>query len=248
MKEWFEQAFGADYAHVYAHRDSQEAQLAIRQILSHLTLRPGDRVLDAPCGFGRHARILAQHYHTTGLDLSSHLLGLAIKIDTAANSDPTKVPHYVQGDLRELPFGAARFQLVVNLFTSIGYFATEEENCHAIRELARVCMPGGWVVIDYLNAQQVIEGERERTLDDNRTAHESVRIVGLPPRIEKRVVISGSEGDQSYRESVRLYSEEDLDSILESCHLQPIHKFGDYRESPFDSQTSSRLFIIALKK
>ena len=61
------------------------------------------------------------------------------------------------------------FQVVVNIFTSIGYFATEFENRAAFSELARIIGPGGILVLDvinpaYLRANFVADTQR-RTAD-----------------------------------------------------------------------------------
>ena len=72
----------------------------------HLALAPGARVLDVPCGQGRHAiELSARGYRVTGVDLSGELLAAARK-DAAARRLPTDVT-WRQGDMRDLPFPAA---------------------------------------------------------------------------------------------------------------------------------------------
>ena len=45
--------------------------------------------------------------------------------------------------------------LTVSLFTSFGYFEHDEEHAPALREMVDTLRPGGWFVIDFLNAAAV---------------------------------------------------------------------------------------------
>ena len=44
--------------------------------------------------------------------------------------------------------------LTVSLFTSFGYFEHDEEHAAALREMVATLRPGGWFVIDFLNADR----------------------------------------------------------------------------------------------
>ncbi|MGH9420514.1 MAG: class I SAM-dependent methyltransferase, partial [Thermoanaerobaculia bacterium] len=143
MSEWFESWFGEDYIAVYPHRNAAEAGRAVALIERVAAIRPGGRALDLACGAGRHSKVLAERWWTAGLDLSEVLLRLAKrdKVDAA----------FVRGDMRVLPFRTGAFNLVVNLFTSFGYFADDESNLHVVQEVARVTAGGGTFVLDFLN-------------------------------------------------------------------------------------------------
>ena len=43
--------------------------------------------------------------------------------------------------------------LTVNLFTSFGYFERDAEHAAALGEMVATVRPGGWFVIDFLNAR-----------------------------------------------------------------------------------------------
>src|SRR5207248_726507 len=122
--DWFEEWFGEDYLHIYQHRDETEAERAIELIATNLAGRRIDTVLDLACGAGRHTRVLRERWWTVGLDLSMSLLKLARK-----ESDDAP---YVRADMRELPFGDSSFDLVVNLFTSFGYFDDDSEHVRVL--------------------------------------------------------------------------------------------------------------------
>jgi ubiquinone/menaquinone biosynthesis C-methylase UbiE len=102
-------------------------------------LPAGARILDVPCGQGRHAHLLAEAgYDVDGLDYSAALLSVARKRGTGKNL------RYVRGDMRSMPSGwTGGFDAVLNLFTSFGFFAHPGDDARVIREFARVLKPGG---------------------------------------------------------------------------------------------------------
>ena len=73
-----------------------------------------------------------------GLDYSAHLLAAAKKRGTGKN------PRYTRGDMRKLPSKwTGKFDAVVNLFTSFGFFSHPRDDAKAIAEFARVLKSGG---------------------------------------------------------------------------------------------------------
>jgi len=96
----------------------------------------GKTLLDAGCGAGQAAADAAAAGATvSGLDASEPLLGIARRRSPAGD--------FRTGDIESLPFGDGSFD-VVTAFNSVQY-ATDP--AAAAGELARVCRPGGSVVV-----------------------------------------------------------------------------------------------------
>ena len=112
------------------------------RLLDVLQLPVGARLLDCPCGQGRHAHLLAEAgYRVDGLDYSRELLAVARRRGTGP------ALRYTRGDMRKLPARwTARFHAVLNLFTSFGFFTEPADDARVIREFARVLVPGGILV------------------------------------------------------------------------------------------------------
>ncbi len=107
-----------------------------------LNLRRGTRVLDVPCGFGRHARFLARRgIMVVGVDLSRAMLA------EARRSGPEARLSFVRADMRRLAY-RGEFDAVLNLYTSFGYFSPRE-NRDVLRRMARALKPGGRILIDH---------------------------------------------------------------------------------------------------
>ena len=95
-----------------------------------------------PCGQGRHAHPLAEAgFVVEGLDYSQHL------IDKARARGTGPALKYTRGDMRKLPARwTGRFDAVLNLFTSFGFFANAGDDAKTIAEFARVLKPDGVLV------------------------------------------------------------------------------------------------------
>lgn len=241
MSDWFRDTFDEDYVKLYAHRDEQEAELAVSLIERTVELAPEERVLDAPCGSGRHARAFARRgCSVVGLDLSRPLLDLA-----ARKRDRIR---YVQGDIRQLPFRPEVFDLVTNLFSSFGYFQEDSENAAVLAELARVCRRGGRLVFDYFNADHVranLVARSERHTGEGWLVREMRSISGTPPRVEKHMTVEMPDGRRREMiESVRMFSPAEIEVLMSASGLVVRHRFGNYQGALFGPQ-SPRLLLIA---
>ncbi len=227
--EWYRDWFGEEYLALYPHRDEEEAVAVVELVLSKVARQRG-LTLDLACGAGRHMLELRRRGLTAvGLDLSAALLR------EARERDPT-LP-LVQGDMRHLPFADASFELVVNFFTSFGYFAEPEEDAWVLSEVRRVLRPGGSYALDFLNAERVRRGlvpRDERTLGRRRVVQER-RLDEGGKVVVKEIQIFGAdaqEPDSVFHERVRLYSPEELEQMLRAARLEPEHTFGDYHGAP----------------
>jgi SAM-dependent methyltransferase len=140
MKEWWQSHFDSHYLLEYEPLFTPERDRAeVARVIDVLGLPAGSRILDVPCGQGRHAHLLAEAgFNVDGFDYSAHLLGLARKRGTGRGL------RYTRGDMRKLPRRwTGRFDAVINLFTSFGFFVDPADDARVIAEFARVLSPGG---------------------------------------------------------------------------------------------------------
>ena len=122
----------------------------VRGAVRLLGLRAPADILDLGCGLGRHSLGLAALGHrVVGLDWSAKLVKAAARAQRGTSAV------FVRGDMRRLRF-RSRFDAVVNLFTSFGYFETEEEDVSVLRGIRRALRPGGAFLIDLLNKRWLL--------------------------------------------------------------------------------------------
>lgn len=223
-RQWFESWFGEEYVALYPHRNVAEAERAVDLIARNVPAGKVSRVLDLACGGGRHASVLSRHWRTIGLDLSSVLLRLARKEAPEAS--------FVRGDMRVLPFRTAAFSLVVNLFTSFGYFEEDASHERVVREVARVTEPGGTFVLDFLNTErirQTLVAYDERQIGDQIV--EQRREISDDGRfVIKRICLR--DQNKEYTERVRLFERQELTRMFESSGFRATRTFGNYDGSP----------------
>jgi len=238
MTEWFEQWFGEEYLRLYPHRDDHDAQAAVA-LIDRFAPLAGRLVLDLACGPGRHAaQLAARGARSIGLDLSLPLLSLA-RARTHAS-----VP-LVRADMRYLPFRRQAFDVIVNLFTSFGYFADDAQHAAVIADARTLLRPGGTFVLDYLNATAV---------RDTLVPHEERTVGSQHVIIERRISNDGRHvlkemhlpnAGRAFLERVRLFSPEDLAGLLEAAGMTIRHRFGDYHGEPA-GPAAPRLILIGV--
>jgi len=237
--EWFASWFDSTHYHrLYAHRGHAEAAAFIDALIHRGHLAAPAAVLDLGCGAGRHARHLASHgFDVTGLDLSEESL-------RQARAGARASLRFVRRDMRE-PFGVARFDHALNLFTSFGYFEDSGDHLAVVQNIAASLRPGGSAVIDYLNVRRA-----ERRL----TPAEAFERDGVDYRISrwadgrhifKRIVVRERDAAPAvFVERVAKLGLEDFRFMFALCDLAVEHVYGDYALTPFDPETSPRLIVI----
>ncbi len=133
---------------------------ALDRIVKIAEAGPEDTSLDVACGPGLLACAFAQVVrHAVGIDLTPAMLDQARK--TQAEKGLHNLTWY-QGDVASLPFPDAHFSIVSSRFA----FHHLEQPLAALREMQRVCKPGGRVVVadmspaadkaDALNAEECL--------------------------------------------------------------------------------------------
>ena len=115
-----------------------------------LRLEPGSRILDAYCGNGRHALVLAKRgLAVVGIDISFSRIAFARNWvqDEEANAV------FLIGDARAFPLRQA-FETVLILGGSFTHCLEEEENISLLQGIRATLKPGGVLLIDNPNPQR----------------------------------------------------------------------------------------------
>ncbi len=236
MTEWYERWFGEEYLQLYPHRNDADARAAVSLVAAHAPV-PGRRILDLACGPGRHARQLAGAGGTVmGLDLSMPLLRRARELRLASTS-------WVRGDVRVLPFRAGAFALVVNLFTSFGYFADDRDHADVLAEVARVLAPGGTFVLDYFHAGSVrrgLVGAEEQMLGTQRVLVQ--RRISPDGRFVLKDMHLTADG-RHFEERVRLFAPAELERLITGAGMVVEQTFGAYDGAPLTDQAPRAIFF-----
>jgi len=234
---WFDTWFNSKYYHIlYKHRDEVDAQNFINQLVNYLNVEPSAKVLDIACGKGRHALYLNQlGYVVTGIDLSEN------SINFAKTYEKEGLVFLIQ-DKRE-PIDET-FDLVLNLFTSFGYFESDEDHLEVLKAMKVQINEMGVGVIDFLNVSYI---------KNNMIPEEIKTIDGIEFHIQRRFennqiikeIFFEDDGKKyNYQEKVKAYELEDFERLFEQANIYLLETFGDYQLSKYQKNSSDRLIMI----
>ncbi len=232
---WYQRAFQSEYLALYAHRSQEEADAQVAGLLQSGLLPRKSPLLDLACGSGRHVQAFREaNLRAWGLDLSCDLLRGRRGV--------------VRGDMRNLPFDAARFATVTSLFTSFGYFESESENVQVLFEVRRVLREGGVLLLDHVNPKPTLQGlvseshqqVGEATVVSRRHFDRHSR------RLIKEVEFSEGSRIERWHESVRIYEPDELDALLAMAGLFVERRCADFAGAEFKA-TSPRQLVRAVK-
>lgn len=221
---WYVAAFRDEYVDVYPHRDLASARIEAAWLVEHGV---GGKVLDLCCGFGRHALALCERgVDVVGVDLSLDLLRRARHLPGAG----ALAGRLLCADARHVPFPAACFASVVNLFSSFGYFGADGDR-RMLDEIARVIRPGGLLVMDLMNPPRV----RSTLVPRSRTERGAVELVEERvlleggARVRKTVTLTHADGRRrSWVEDVRMYEPGEVGDLLSERGLVIEHVDGGF--------------------
>jgi SAM-dependent methyltransferase len=241
MKEWFKDWFSSEeYLSVYQHRNNEDAQKLLELIIRETELNKDASVLDAACGAGRHSINLAlKGFNVTGFDLSKSLLKKA-KSDSVLQQIEVDL---FCADIRNICL-SKKFDLILNLFTSFGYFDNDEENFCFVRTAFNLLNENSYYVLDFLNANFVQNNLVPETIKETGNKKVTERRKIENGRVVKEITIQSGERTNSYLESVRLYPKEKVISEFEKIGFNFTKLFGDYEGSVFNEHKSPRLILF----
>lgn len=240
-QEWFATWFNTPFYHVlYNNRNFDEAEDFIQNLMLHLDLPKDSNVMDLACGKGRHSVFLNKlGYDVTGLDLSEN------SINSAKAFENERLRFDVH-DMREV-YKENAFDLIVNLFTSFGYFLDPNDQIQVFQSIYDQLREGGTFVMDYLNVEKAI---LELVPNEIKT------INGIDFHIQKKVEngfiqkdinFNSEDEDYHFQEFVKVIRLEDFKKIALSIGFELVDYFGDYQLNDFEKGISPRLILVFKK-
>lgn len=243
MSEWYKSWFDTKYySMLYQHRDITEADHFVKSLDSILDIEVGTKLLDLACGEGRHSRIFSNlGCQVTGIDLSSRNINHAIH-----SSAHTNIDFYVHDMCQAFRYNY--FDVVVNMFTSFGYFTSPRMERKVVQGISYNLKQDGYFILDYLNtsALSIIEGNEVKKLIN--AAHFTITKKIERQWLIKRIRIIDQSQEYNYSEQIKLYTVEDLIELFRASNLHLVHLYGDYELSEYYDKSSPRMIFLFQKK
>ena len=246
MGAWFEdESFWSEmYPFMFPEERFRLAEEQIEKILTLAGYTEGT-VLDLCCGPGRHSLALAKRgIQVTAVDRSEFLLRRAQEEAAKSNLEI----EFVSDDMRHF-VRSKSFSLILNMFTSFGYFEDKEDDLKVLRNAYQSLEAGGSMLIDIFGKEplamkyqathstQVADGvlliERNEICEDwTRCRNEWVLVKGATAR--------------RFNFQTRLYSGQEMKDMLRRAGFEEVAVFGDLDGNEY-GVNANRLIAIGRK-
>ena len=215
----------------------------VENLLDLLDLEEGARVLDMPCGPGRHAIELARRgMEVTGIDLTKAYIEEA----RALADDQGVEAEFDVGDMREFR-REAHFDVVLNLFSSFGYFDDPADDRVVLDVMRESLKPGGRVVFEMVSKESLLKNFNRRAwheFDDDALLLEERTLSEDCSSIENRWMVVDADGERTEFElSHRIFCASELRRLLESCGFEHVEVYGGLDGRAF-SVDEYRLVVV----
>ncbi|MBN2496218.1 MAG: class I SAM-dependent methyltransferase [Deltaproteobacteria bacterium] len=204
----------------------------------------GARVLDLCTGPGRHALELARRgFEVTGVDRNPAYLARAREAASEAGVQLELVCEDMRRFVRE-----EAFDLLINLYTSFGYFDDEAENLQVAQNMCRCLRPGGAAVMELMGKEVLARIFQPRGWAE----HGGVmlceeRSVEDWDWVRSRWIAYRDGRRHEFHVRHRLYSGREIADLLCRAGFAEVAVYGTLHGAPYD-QKAERLVAVARKK
>jgi ubiquinone/menaquinone biosynthesis C-methylase UbiE len=123
----------------YGWKNYQKEAATLRELIRAYKTSPGNDLLEVACGTGKHAELLKQDFAIVATDLNENMLRIARKRCPDVS--------FRRADMVTLDLGR-QFDVVLCLFSSIGYVKTRARLKKTLANFARHLKPGGVMIVE----------------------------------------------------------------------------------------------------
>ena len=231
--------------HLDSLKSHQKARQEIKFLIKALNLRKNQFILDVPCGAGRHTLALAQRgYSVVGFDINDFCLKQARK-----HCENRKNVQIKKGNMLHLAWAKGKFDVLLNLFSSFGFFKTEKENKGVLKNFVQALRPGGKLVIQTINREYVLKNFIPFQWKEDSAFHVIAKREwnSKTKYVEAQVVFlcKRTKAFEEHFHRVRLYSISEMKALLKRSGLKKIRVFGNSSGASVQRFHSSHPIYIA---
>ena len=220
------------------------AQAEVEYLIELLNITKGDRILDLPCGTGRHSLELArQGFQVVGVDRTVRFVEQARQ---GAVAEHLKV-ELLTGDMREF-CRPESFDVALSLFGSFGYFEDEGDDRQVAQNMYASLRAGGRFLIETAGKEILARDFRERDwseVGDTLVLSERRPLQNWRRMQTRWIVVRGGKRVE-HTVSVRCYSAVELSSLLSDCGFAGVRVCGDLQGTDYGHH-AKRLVVIGTK-
>jgi len=259
-KEWWSEEYGF-FGDFYINGDNSEKGYLIEKeqtlndrtvtevdgVINLLNIRNGSKILDCPCGYGRHSiELLKRGHKVLGSDLNSVHLKKAVERAKKQGLDFK----YIKENMIDLPF-YGEFDIVINMFYSFGFFDKDKENFKVLKRFYHALKDQGRLLIHTdVNIPRIIKGKYRTDEKRDLISGNNLRIIDKydpsTRRINGKWVIKKGKKviEKSY--SVRVYTKSEFENLCLRAGFKKIKVYSDWNGTDYH-ENSEDMIVIAFK-
>jgi SAM-dependent methyltransferase len=246
MSGWFDnESFWSEmYPFMFPEERFHLAEDQIEKGLALIGFNDG-AVLDLCCGPGRHSLALAKRgIQVTAVDNSEFLLSMA----KAEASRMELEIEFVRKDMRQF-VRSKSFSLVLNMFTSFGYFDDKEDDLKVLQNAYESLKPGGAILIEMMGKETLARKYQPTSSTegaDGTLLIERHEICEDWTRVLNEWILVKDGKARAFIFKLRLYSGQEIKDLLGGAGFEETNVYGDLDGSEYGAN-ANRLIAIGRK-
>ena len=246
--------FGSFYIKADTQRDTKRNnEISLRErtkvevdgIIRLLSLEDGMKILDCPCGYGRHSIELAsRNFLVTGADINSKHL------EKAKSTAGDRTITFTKKNMLDLMYDS-EFDAVINIFASFGFFDTEEENEKVLQNFFNALKPGGKFLMHIdANISKMIHGDHKHINEKELVTGEILRIVDVfnpkTKRLDGTWTIEGENTKRIRGYSVRIYTKDEFERMCKKIGFSSVKTYSNWNGNEY-TDDADNMIVVAQK-
>ena len=242
MTEWFadDSFWESFYPVMFPAERLDSARVQVEQLLA-LSKFDGKDVLDLCCGPGRHsAELAAMGFNVTGVDKSDFLLSKARERSADVEWVHEDMRNFVRPD---------SYDLVINMFTSFGYFDDKDDDIRVLRNIHESLREGGVFVIDVIGKEclaKIFQPTVSYTTPDGSTLVQRHEIFDDWTRIRNEWILIQGERAKPFAFHHTVYSAQELKDRLWTAGFGSVDIYGDLEGNEYG--TDARRLVATARQ
>lgn len=210
-------------------------------------IKENARILDCPCGYGRHSIELAKRgFKVVGSDINLSYLQKAIE---GAKENSLSIV-FNKESMIDLKYDS-EFDAVINMFYSFGFFDTDEENEKTLKNLYNALKPGGkFLMHTDVNIPRIINGKYKEDEERNLTTGKTLRVFDSYNPTTKRIdgswIINDGANQEKKNYSVRVYTKDEFEDMCKKIGFSSVITYSNWSGLSY-SEDAEDMIVVTTK-
>ena len=227
---------------LFAEEKLESSKDEIEKIIGLADLEQGSKILDMPCGVGRHSvELQKKGFEVVGVDKTSEY------IEDARDEDDSGEIEFIRRDMKDFRRENS-FDVILNWWNSFGYFEDRKDDRQMLENIHRSLKKDGMLVMDLWSKELAAmnnfsshwtEVKGIYNLEKGRPKDNWKKVQRTWIKVEKGKTVK-------YTWEQRLYSASELEKLLKKVGFSEVNFYGNVEGDEFN-EDADRLVVVADK-